>query len=152
MRTYEVSYPCVTVTAAQTLLYITAPSTMCGRIVHASIAVADVDTNEQTYACLQRISSLGTPSKTDVTPAKTSNGDPSSSFTCAADVTASEPTYSASTQIGQESFPMISGWRFQPLTENEYMEIKPSESVGLRLLGAISSATVTARVVFQEIG
>ena len=151
MRTYEAVYPCVTVTAAQTLMYLTAPSTMCGRITYASIAIADVDTNEQTYACIDRISSLGTPTGTSVTPSKTSNGDSASSFTCKADITGSEPTYAA-TPVGQEAFPSISGWRFQPLTENEYIEIKPSESVGVKLLGAIASSTVTVRIVFQEIG
>lgn len=152
MRTYEAAYTCVSVSAAQTLIYITNTSTMALRVVYASAGISDVDTNEQTYACLQKVSSLGTPTGTTVTPAKLSNGDPASSVTCKADITASEPTYSANTQIGLESFPMIAGFRFAPQRETDYLEISPSETWGLRLLGAITSATVPVLIKFQEIG
>ena len=151
-RIYEVSFPCVTVTSAQTLLYLTAPSTMCGRIRYASAVIADVDTNEQTYCTLQRITTLGTPTGTTVVPAKTSPGDAASSFTCKADITAAEPSYTADTEVGHEANPSLSGWRFQPLRPEEYMDIAPSASVGVRLRGAIASSTVVVRVVFEEIG
>lgn len=150
-RRYEVVYNCATVTAAQTLIYITAPSTKALKIVYASCGVSDVDTNEQTYACLQRITSVGSPTATSITPSKLSPGDVAASFTAAGDVTASEPSYTSDTQVGLEAFPMIAGFRYAPPPGFE-MEVAPSASIGLRLLGAISSSSVPARIVVEEIG
>lgn len=57
--------------AAKTLMYITAPAALCVEILGASVTNASNETNEQVEVCLQRISSLGTPTGTSLTPSKT---------------------------------------------------------------------------------
>ena len=105
----------------------------------------------------QRITTLGTPTATTITPGKTESSQGASS-TVKANVTASEPTYGAIAQgaaivdvAGLVGFPDLSGWFFQP-TPEERNTFSAGDSWGLRLLNAMTSADLCVEVVFLEQG
>ena len=149
---YEASLQISGLNAARTLLYLTAPSGKCVEVLSASVTNATNETNEQLECCLQRITTLGTPTGTALTPTKMEQGDQAAGSTAVGNVTASEPTYTSNTQIGRRGFPSLGGWEFAPVPE-ERPVIAPSESWGLRILAAPSSAIdADVRVVFREIG
>lgn len=149
---YTAQVQALTQTAGKTLIYVTAPATAVVEILSASITDVDNETNEQLEACLQRVSSLGTPTGTALTPSETENGDQAAASTVVGNVTASEPTYGANTQHGKEGFPSLGGYRYQPVPEERIL-IPPSGTVGLRLLtSTFTSRGLNAQVVFREIG
>lgn len=149
---YEAVVAISGVTAAKTLVYITSPSSKVVEIFSAQVTNASNETNEQMECCLQTVSSLGTPTKTDLTPSKMEAGDQAAGSTVCGNVTASEPTYSSNTQIGREGQPSLGGWRFQP-TPEERPVIAPSATMGLRLLSSsLSSVDLVATIRFREIG
>lgn len=158
MQVYSAAYRISGVTAAKTLMYLTAPSTAVVEILSASVTNESNETNEQIACALQRITSLGTPTATTVTPADHENLSPSASSTVKANVTASEPTYGAVAQnadivgaFGLEGASSLGGWDFNPMPE-ERVIVAPSASIGLRLLNAITSADLVVRLTFREIG
>lgn len=149
---YRASVQATGVTAAKTLLYVTAPATAAVEILSASITNVSNETSEQLEAALDRVSSLGTPTATTLTPSKTENGDQVAGSTVKGNITASEPTYASNSQQGKEGFPSVGGWRYQPVPE-ERMIIPPSGTVGLRLLTtSLTSCDFDVEIVFREIG
>lgn len=151
-RRYELSINCGAVTAAQTLLYVTAHTNRSVRILGARIGAGTNATNQQLEATLQRIGTLGTPTGTDVTPAKHDTTDAAFAGTAKGDITASEPTYSADTQLGRSGFASLAGWQYQPYPEDAPI-IKGGDSIGLRLLTASpTSLELTAAITVEEIG
>lgn len=136
---------------AKTLLYITAPSTEVLEVLSASITNESNETNEQLVATLQRIGTLGTPTGTALTPSKHESGDQAASATAVGNVTASEPTYTADTEIGLEGFSSLGGWYFDPIPEERPI-VAPSASLGLRILNAPTSLDAVVRITFREIG
>lgn len=141
------------VTTAKTLLYITVPSDAVIEILSARITCQDEDTSEQIMAELNRISSLGTPTKTDITAKPTEEGAAAFGGTGHSNVTASEPTYDGeSDSIFSGGANKLGGWEYVPLPE-ERVIISPSDNVGLRLIDAIAnSSDLTAEIIFREIG
>lgn len=138
--------------ATKTLIYITAPSSMVVEILSAEISNATNETNEQLEACLKRIGTLGTPTATTLTPSKHENGDAAASSTAKGNVTASEPTYTANTEIGYSGFASLAGWRYDPIPEERPI-IQPSGSMGLLLVTSTNTAfDALCRVTFREIG
>src|SRR5688500_16898582 len=97
--------------AAKTLMYITAPAAKVVEILGAIITNASNETNEQCEATLQRISALGTPTGTALTPSKHENGDQAAGSTAVGNITASEPTYAANSEVGYEGFASLAGYR-----------------------------------------
>ena len=141
------------VTTAKTLLYLTTPSDAVIEILSARITAQDEDTSEQIMAELNRITTLGTPTATTITPKPTEEGSAASGCTCKSNVTASEPTYDGeSDAIASGGANKLAGWEYVPLPE-ERPVIKPSDNVGLRLIDAIAnSSDLTAEIVYREIG
>lgn len=131
-------------------MYLTAPSNKVVELLEASITVSGT-TNQQLEANLQRVSSLGTPTATTVTPSPTEAGDQSASSTVKGNVTASEPTYSSGVTFGQMQFSSLGGWYFQPLPEDRPV-VAGGASIGLQLLSTPSSADFDINLVFREIG
>lgn len=156
---YEANYRLSGVNSARTLGYITVPSTIVVDILSAKITNESNETNEQLSAIWQRVTTLGTPTATSVTPAKKEKGDQAAASTVKMNVTASEPTYgsvaqSAAIVDGHElqGFPSLSG-AIQAPTPEERFTIPPSDTYGLRLLIAPSSAIdIDVSILFQEKG
>lgn len=153
MNTYKARIKIAGVTTAKTLIYITAPATAVLRILRASITCEDEDTSEQICAQLNRISALGTPTATAITPKPTAENMAASAATVEGNVTASEPTYDAAgNELAHGGANKLAGWEYVPLLEERDV-IKPGDSVGLRLVDAIAnSSDIVAEIVFEEIG
>lgn len=155
---YVASYRIAAHTAAKTLMYLTAPAAAIVEILSARVSNESNETNEQIAACLQRITTLGTPTATTVTAAKTEAGSAAAASTVKANVTASEPTYGAIAQgadildvFGLAGQPSLGGWEYVPLPE-ERLYIAPSGSVGIRLLAAVTAFDLDVVLTFREIG
>jgi hypothetical protein len=137
--------------AAKTLMYITAPANKVVEILSASITNDSNETNEQCFAGFQRISSLGTPTATTLTPGQSEAGDQAAGSTVKGNVTASEPTYAADTEIGKEGFSSLGGWYFDP-TPEERPIIGGAASLGLRLFNSPTAFDAMVRITFRELG
>lgn len=153
MRGVYTAYVVITAnTAAKTLMYFTAASTHLLVILSASVTNPNIENNEQLHCVWQRITTLGTPTATTLTPSKHEAGDQAAACVVKGNVTASEPTtYTANTEIGGEGFPSLNGWYYNPAPEERFT-IAPSASSGLRLINAMASSDLVVRVTFMEIG
>lgn len=138
-------------TAAGTLAYYTAPSTMVGRLREAIVGDSNNATNQQLTFYWALITALGTPTATTITPAEHEQGGPAASGTCKMLVAASEPTYSVTQIFGRDSVPMLAGYRYDPLDKGPI--IAPSASYGLYLAtSTFTSFKPSIRLVIEEIG
>lgn len=137
--------------ASKTLMYLTAPSGKPIQILSAHIGNSSNETNEQLLATFKRVSSLGTPTATTITPAKHELGDQAAGATVKANVTASEPTYSANSEFGRRAFASLNGYDFQPTPEEQPL-IQGGETVGLVMESAPTSFDAVVAVTFREIG
>lgn len=138
--------------AAKTLMYITAPAAMVVEILSASIDNEGTNvTNQQLEATLQKVSSLGTPTGTTLTPGKHEDGDQASQSTVVGNVTASEPTYAANTDKDHQGYPSLAGYKHAPIPE-ERMYISPSSTYGLRMLSTPTAFDCQVKITYREIG
>jgi hypothetical protein len=148
---YSASIKISALAAAKTLMHITAPASEVVEILSVEITNLSNETNEQLEATLQHITTLGTPTDTDLTPSKHELGDQASGSSVAGNVTASEPTYTANTEIGYAGFSSLSGYRYDPLPE-ERPTVANSASMGLRMLSTPTSLDVIVKMTYREIG
>jgi hypothetical protein len=150
---YEASFQISALSAAKTLAYITAPSNKVVEILSASVTNADNETNEQLEIGWSKISTLGTPTGTTITPTKMEQGDQAASSTVKGNVTGSEPTYASapSIEVGREGVPSLGGWRYAPVPE-ERLVIAGGDSWGLYNYNSITALKASVRIVFREIG
>jgi hypothetical protein len=149
---YESSIRISALAAQRTLMYITAPSNRVVEILSVAVTNESNTTNQQLECTLQRISSLGTPTGTSITPTPMEQNDQASATVTVGNITASEPTYAAGTEIGREGWPTLGGYRFQPVPE-ERPVIAGGVSWGLRLINQTPTAfDCVVRVVFRDIG
>lgn len=151
---YEATIKISGLTTARTLMYFTAASGKAVILREAHVTNASVETNEQIECTWQLITSLGTPTKTDITPAKFNAGSPAAVSTVAGNVTASEPTYTANTEHGYAGAPSLQGWHWysQDGQIDQGIPLFNGASIGLRLIAAVTSFDAVVRVVFEEIG
>lgn len=148
---YNAKYKISGLTAAKTLMYITAPADQVIEILSAYVTNASNETNEQIEVALQKITTLGTPTGTSVTPAKEEDGDQASGVTCKADISASEPTYDANGVVDGQGAPSLNGYKFEP-TPEERPTIKGQLSIGLRNINSVTSLDVVVQIRFRLIG
>jgi hypothetical protein len=149
---YESNIRISALAAQKTLMYITAPANKVVEILSASVTNESNTTNQQLECCFQKVTTLGTPTGTTLTPTKAEQGDQAAGSTVVGNVTASEPTYTASTQYGLRGFASLAGYEFAPLPE-ERLCIAGSDTWGLRLLNTTPTAfDADVRIVFREIG
>jgi hypothetical protein len=148
---YTSNYKIAALNAAKTVMYLTAPATCAIELLSASITNESLATNFQFQGAITRITALGTPTATPVTPAPHENGDQAATATVKANVTGSEPTYAAGA-VWQEGAPSVPGWHWEPLSEHERIYVPPSGSIGIRIIGTISSFDADVRLTHREIG
>ena len=156
---YTANFRLSSIVSARTLFYITAASNRLVEVYTTEVSNESNETNEQLAICWQKVTSLGTPSATTVTPSKHESGDASPASTYKANVTASEPTYGLIAQgaaivdvIGLQGHPSLSGYRFQPTPEERFI-ISGGDTWGLRLLIAPTSAIdIDVNITVREIG
>jgi hypothetical protein len=148
---YTATYRITGLSAARTLMYLKAPADKVLEILSASVTNEGNETNEQLLCTLQRITTEGTPTATAVTPARHEPGDQAAGATVKANVTASEPTYTADTEIGREGFSSLGGWYFDPTPEER--PIIPGQGLmGLRLISTPAAFDGVAKITWREIG
>jgi hypothetical protein len=150
---YEMSGIISGLAAAKTLAFLTAPASKVIEILSASVTNATNETNEQLECFFQRITTLGTPTATTVTPAPTEPGDQATGATAKINCTSEPTTYTANTNFGDEGFPSLGGWRYQPVPE-ERLYVAPGASIGLQLKTspALGAFDALVRIVYREIG
>lgn len=155
---YTAAYRIAGVTTAKTLMFLTAASGKLVDILSASVTNESNEGNEQILCCLQKVTSIGTPTATTITPGKHEPSDQAAASVVKANVTGSEPTYGANGQgadiidaFGQEGVSSLGGWFFNPIPE-ERVTIGSAATFGLRLVNAITSADLVIRLTFQEKG
>lgn len=137
--------------ASKTLMYITAPATAAIEILGVHVTNFNNNTAEQWIVSLQRISSLGTPTATTITPQKHENGDQASASTVKSNVTASEPTYDTNGPVDKQGVSNLAGYHYDPIPE-ERPVVAPSGSWGVRMLSTPTSTDVGVYIVYREIG
>ena len=148
---YTTSIKISALAAAKTLAYLTAPADKVVEILSASVTDASNETNEQLECALQRITTLGTPTGTTLTFAKHEAGDQAAGTTGKGNITASEPTYTADTELGREGHSTLGGWYFNPIPE-ERPTLGGQLSMGLRMLATPAAFDAIAKITFREIG
>ena len=154
MRVYDAVIKISGLNSARTLLYITVATNDLVRPIHASVTNATVETNEQLEVLWQKITTVGTPTKTDITPTKHDQGDTASGSTVAGNVTASEPTYTAGVILGQQGFPSLSGymWPPTPVPMPALPVFTGGDSWGLRMISTPAAFDAIVLVTFGEEG
>lgn len=150
---YRANVQATGLTAGRTLMYITAPANRVIEILSATITPVGANvTNQNLEAAFQRITTLGSPTGTALTPNPTEANDQASQATAVGNITASEPTYTANTQHGKQGFASLGGFQHAPVPE-ERMHITGGATVGLRLLtGSFTSQDVDVEVCWREVG
>lgn len=139
--------------SARTLLYITAPAAKAVKVRKSKITNATNETNEQCRAAWRKVSSLGTPTATTITPAKHEDGDQAASATVKGNVTASEPTYAADSELAHGGFPSLTGHTYPEVdAEAEELIIPPGATYGLYLYNTPTSFDAVVSATHQEIG
>lgn len=146
---YNIPFAIVSSTAAKTLIYVTALATMCLEIIDAHIGADADETNEQLFAGWARVTTLGTPTGTDIASPDirfpTNVLYPAATFTGKYDITASEPTV-ATASHGVQAFTSLGGYHWEPVEKR--LIIPPSASAAFKIL----SASFTAKTFRGEIG
>ncbi len=136
---------------ARTLMILTNPATKILELTSAFVSAANVDASEQIELAIQEVNVLGAPTGTVVTPAPHAMGGAAALVTAIGNVTASEPSYVADTQVGLAGASSVTGYRWEPVDEDEQIELEPSGSLGLRLLADKDTACIlTVRLTFRE--
>lgn len=146
---YTANQRIVGLNAAKTILYITAPANVAVEILSLSVTNDSNATNEQERISLKRISVLGTPTGTAVTPTPHEAGDQAAGSVINTNITASEPTYGAI--VIQEGFSSLGGYYFDPVPE-ERPVLKGSASLGVFFESTPTSFNCDVRFTFREIG
>jgi hypothetical protein len=138
--------------AAKTLIYITAPSGKAIEILGAKIGNAPTNgTNQQLEALLQRVSSLGSPTGTAITPTPHEKGDQAAGATVVGNVTANEPAYATGAIWDQQGFASLAGYQHCPLPE-ERVIVQPGDTVGLRMISTPVAFDCVVTLTHREIG
>lgn len=150
---YTASYRISSLSAAKTLLYLTAPARRVVEILSASVTNESNEENEQLLCTLQSISGYtAAPSGTSVIPAAHEPGDQASTCTIVANVSGNEPTYSNNTELGREGFSSLGGYYYDPLPEERPI-VPTTGALGIRMLNApAGSFDAVVKITFREIG
>jgi hypothetical protein len=147
---YSATAKCAGITAAKTLMYLTAPAGKVVEILSCKVGNENNATNYQLQVALTDITTLGTPTATSVTPVAMEPGDQASGCTVKANVTASEPTYGNVRK--QEGVASLVGYRHEPVPE-ERIVVGAGASIGVRLITTPGASTdFDVELNWREIG
>jgi hypothetical protein len=135
--------------ASKTMAYLTAPSAKVAEILSVTVTNESNANNFQGEVAIKNITTLGTPTATQVTPTPHEKGDQACGSSTYFNVTASEPTYGST--ITQEGFASLVGYRHEP-TPEERIYVAPSQSIGVYLATTPTSFDCDVRITFREIG
>lgn len=142
---YKASAKISALNAAKTLMLFEGVASK--EIEFTSIDVTTVGSNvtmQNLEIALDRVTTLGTPAGTSVTPNPAETGDQASAISVLANLTAEPTTYGA--RQDYQGAPSIGGYHYGGIPE-ERDGVPPSGNIGLRLLNAPTAADfiITAR-------
>lgn len=153
MRLYTAHFETGFVSTARSLMLLENPADTALLIIGASVVASGDERNEQNHFALQRITTFGTPTGSAASVSPSSPGDPASGVTATADITAGEPTYTASTSTGSNAASSIGGWVYDPRILERAMEVSPSTDIGLRMFDTPQFPKLfVIQITFIEIG
>lgn len=149
---YKVQEVLTTVTSAKQLLYLATPATCVIEILSARVTSTNEVTNEQLYCKLAR--ATGTVGGGDaLTPKPTEELSAASSCTAKGGNTA---ITSMTPDVDDNAIAIgagnkLAGWEYVPLPEEREI-VKPSDFLILETKAALTSCTITAQIIYREIG
>ena len=129
-RLYAVAVGGEAQTAAKTLMEIASAADSVTLLERAYISQSSFDTSENLAAKVQRVTTTGT--GTSHTPRPLQSGDAAFGGTVETNSTI-EPTYTASTELVEQGFNVLSGWLWTPANDDEVICLSPSALVGIML-------------------
>jgi hypothetical protein len=148
---YEASIHIAGLNALKSLMIFQVPAAKHMSILSAQVSNASNNTNQQLEAGFYKITTLGSPVGTAVTPGQIEVGDAASAITVTANLTTEPTTYSA-TAFGLAGFSSLAGWQYQPVPE-ERLLMAASTNWGLKLTDTAPTAfDCDVYVRWQEIG
>lgn len=151
MRGVYTAYIDITgISTNKTLMLIQSPSTAVVEIIGIHVTNLDVETSEQLSIGLFKVSTLGSPSGTSVTPEKHETGDATAAATLTGNLSV-EPTAYATNPIDKQGVNNLAGYHYDPIPEERPI-VAPSGAMGVRLLVSPTSFNCSVMVVFREIG
>src|SRR6516162_3863695 len=136
---YTTAGKCAGITAARTLGYLTAPSAAVVELLSLTVTNESNATNFQFEIAVKRITTLGTPSATSVTPSPHEAGDQAAGSTTKINCTSEPTTYGVT--IPQEGAASLVGYRWEPLTDLERIYVAPSANIGFYLATTPGAST-----------
>jgi hypothetical protein len=147
---YAVAIAAEAHTDADTLVEIASPADAVTILERAYISQSTFDTSENLSAKVQRITTTGT--GTSTTPVALQAGSAAYGGTVKTNLTV-EPTYTASTELVQQGFNVLSGWLWTPASDDEVIVVSPSALVGV-MLNTVPSASMSFSygVTIREVG
>lgn len=148
---YRANIKISSLNSARTLLYITGAANKVIEILSAYITNSSNTTNQQLESLWSRVTTLGTPTATTITPTPTEIGDQAAGSTVKGNVTASEPTYSATVNFGYQGWASLAGYQYAPVPE-ERNYISAADTWGLRMLSTPTAFDAEIECSFREIG
>lgn len=146
-RAYSLMMEAVSISTAISLVEFTAPSTATVVLLEAWISNEDSEVSQQVVAQILRKTAAGTGTGTP-TAKKLKPGDAAFGGTVRIQMTA-EGT--AGDSLIREGFNVLNGWSHKPVPE-ERIEVGPSGILALKFPVAPAAFTVTAGMIFEEIG
>lgn len=136
--------------AAKTLLLLEAAAGKLIEILSASVVqVGSNLTNQQLECSVTRVTTLGTPAGTSVTPNPEEPGDQASTTTVLGNLTAEPTAYGVNAD--HQGATSLGGYQYQPVPEERGLD-GSGASLGLRLLNAPTSADFVVQLKFRDVG
>ncbi len=151
---YTATHKIAGLVTAKTLLYIEVAVGKPVIVLATHVTNVSNETNEQMDITWQKITTLGAPGATTITPAKHENGDQAAACVVKGNVTSSEPTYGSAgvDEMGHGSgAASLTGWHYERSPE-ERVQFGSDTDWGLRLLNTPTSFDCIIEVTFQETG
>jgi hypothetical protein len=137
-------------TAAKTLIEIAAPSDAVVLVERIWLKQTSFDTSENLGVKVQRITTTGTGTAT--TPEPLQVGSAAFGGTVETNSTI-EPTYTASTEIIEDGFNVLSGYLWTPANDDEILVISPSALLGFSLdVAPSASMNFSYGCTLREVG
>jgi len=136
--------------AAKTLMLVEAAAGKLIEILSAVAVQVDKAAASQQIECeISRVTTLGTPAGTSVTPNPTEPGDQASTATVLANLTAEPTAYGVN--LDHDGGPSVGGYRYQPQPEERGLD-GAGASFGLRLPNVPNSGDFVVQVKYRELG
>lgn len=136
--------------SAKPVILIQAPALKAVEIISAQIGGAGSNvTNQQLEASLARVTTLGSPVGTAITPNPEEVGDQASGSTVTGGLTTDVTTKGVS--LDHQGFPSLGGYQYAPVPEERAL-IPPAGSAVLYLPVAPTAYDAVVQVKYREIG